>query len=149
MSTAKVSQTLFEALGGLPTLQKVHKIFYDKIYAHYWLKHFFTGHDQKSIENRQTAFMAVKMGASITYYGKEPRMAHRHLYITRELFDTRHKLLQASLDEAGIPRELARRWLKIDYAFIGQIVKPSIESFYQTSFKYEKRVIIPKPQNND
>jgi len=67
------------------------------------------------------------------------------MYITKELYDIRHQLLKDSLEEAGIPRELAKRWLKIDYAFIRQIVKPSIELFYQTTFKYEKRIIIPRP----
>jgi hemoglobin len=141
------NQTLFDAIGGLPTLRKVHKIFYDKIYAHDWLTLFFAGHDQQSIENRQTKFMAKKMGGPVEYYGKQPLMAHRHMYITRELFDLRHELLKASLREAGIADDLARRWLKIDYAFMRQIVKPSIESFYQTTFQYEKRLIIPKPDD--
>jgi hemoglobin len=141
------NQTLFDAIGGLPTLRKVHKIFYDKIYAHDWLTLFFAGHDQQSIENRQTKFMAEKMGGPVEYYGKQPLMAHRHMYITRELFDLRHELLKASLREAGIADDLARRWLKIDYAFMRQIVKPSIESFYQTTFQYEKRLIIPKPDD--
>jgi hemoglobin len=145
MPQLQPKRTLFDALGGLATLKKVHKIFYDKIYDHYWLKLFFTGHDRQSIENRQTAFMAEKMGGPVTYYGKEPQMAHRHMYITQELYEIRHQLLKESLQEADIPVELADRWLKIDYAFIRQIVKPSIESFYQTTFRYEKRVIIPKP----
>ena len=85
------------------------------------------------------------MGAPITYYGKQPQMAHRHMYITNELYDIRHQLLKESLEEAGVLAELAKRWLKIDYAFIRQIVKPSIASFYQTTFRYEKRIIIPKP----
>jgi truncated hemoglobin YjbI len=138
-------QTLFDAIGGLETIRKVHKIFYDKIYAHYWLKLFFAGHNQQSIENRQTAFMAEKMGGPGQYYGKQPLMAHRQMYITQELYDIRHELLRDSLREAGVTEDLAERWLKIDYAFIRQIVKPSIESFYQTTFRYEQRVIIPQP----
>jgi len=142
-------QTLFDAIGGLETLKKVHKIFYDKIYAHYWLKLFFTDHNQQSIEDRQTLFMAEKMGGPVEYYGKQPLMAHRQMYITKELYDIRHELLKESLQEAGVVEDLANRWLKIDYAFIRQIVKPSIESFYQTTFRYEKRLIIPKPAVQD
>lgn len=138
-------QTLFDAVGGLETLKKVHKIFYDKIYAHYWLKLFFAGHNQQSIEDRQTAFMAEKMGGPVDYYGKQPLMAHRQMYITKKLYDIRHEILKESLHEAGVEEPLIKRWLKIDYAFIRQIVKPSIESFYQTTFRYEKRVIIPEP----
>ena len=141
-------KTLFDEVGGLPTLQKVHKIFYDKLYAHEWLKKFFVGHNQEAIENRQTLFMAEKMGGSVTYMGKQPRMAHRAMYISQELFDLRKCLLEESLQEAGLSKALSERWLKIDNAFKGQIVKDSIESFYSTTCKFEKRIIIPKPKNN-
>lgn len=139
-----MKQTLFTAVGGLPTLQKVHKVFYDKIYAHAWLQQFFIGHNQQAIEDRQTSFMAEKMGGPAEYWGKDPKMAHRHMYITQELFDIRQQLLHESLQEAGVSEDLAQRWLKIDSAFKRQIVKPSIEDFYHTTWKYEKRIIIPK-----
>ncbi len=139
-------KSLFDELGGLPTLQKVHKIFYDKLYAHAWLKTFLTELNQMVIENRQTAFMAEKMGASIDYMGKQPKMAHRSMYITHELFDIRQQLLADSLQEFGLSQALSDRWLKIDNAFRGQIVNDSIESFYATSWAFEKRIIIPKPK---
>jgi len=138
-------QSLFDALGGLPTFQKVHKIFYDKIYAHEWLKEFFVGHDQQVIEDRQTAFMALKMGGKVEYPGRELPLAHRHMYITRELFDLRSSILKESLQEAGVPDDLAEQWLRIDNTFFRQIVKDSMGSFYETSWKYKPRVIIPKP----
>ena len=139
-------QTLYEAIGGLPTLQKVHKIFYDKVYAHPWLGRFFEGHSQEAIETRQTQFMAEKMGSTKPYLGKDMKMAHRQMYITRELFELRHELLRKSIEEAGVPESLVQRWLKIDNAFYRHIVKDSIESFYAYSWKYEKRVIVPKPK---
>ena len=141
-------KTLFDEVGGLPTLQKVHKIFYDKVYAYEWLKEFFVGHNQEAIENQQTSFMAEKIGGPITYVGKPLKMAHRAMYITQELFDIRQRLLDESLKEAGINKSLRHRWLKIDNAFKGQIVKDSIASFYSTTWKYEKRIIIPKPDNS-
>lgn len=141
-----MKQTLFDAVGGLPTLEKVHKIFYDKVYEHYWLKLFFEGHNQEAIEFRQTMFMAEKMGGKVDYWGKQPKMSHRQMYITEELFNIRQEILKESLEEANIPEDLMRRWLKIDAAFKRQIVKDSIESFYKTTFNYEKRVIIPKPR---
>jgi len=141
-----MKQTLFDAVGGLPTLQRAHKIFYDKVYAHYWLKHFFEGHSQEAIENRQTTFMAEKMGGPVEYWGKDIQYAHEHMYITRELFEVRHTLLEESLREAGVPEALRERWLRIDNAFMKQIVKDSIESFYSVTWPYRKRVIIPKPE---
>jgi len=140
-----MKQSLFDAVGGLPTLRKVHKIFYDKIYAHDWLKVFFTGHNQEAIENRQTDFMAQKMGGPVKYMGREPKVAHRHMYISRELFDVRQALLKESLQEANVVDDLIVRWLKIDQAFQRAIVKDSIESFYKTTWQYQKRIIVPKP----
>lgn len=138
-------QTLYESVGGMPVLDKVHKIFYGKVYAHEWLGQYFVGHDQSSIEHRQSLFMAEKMGGDVQYFGKAPAMAHRHMFISQELFDLRHHLLEQSLEEAGVVGESARRWLAIDAAFYKLIVKPSIASFYGNSFRFEKRVIIPKP----
>ena len=138
--------SLFELVGGYETLNKVHKIFYDKIYAHPWLGKFFVGHDQTAIEKRQTEFMAEKMGGPKNYLGKQPRMAHRQMYITNELFDLRQKILEESLLEYELDSDLIKRWLKIDDAFRQQIIKNSIEDFYHTTWKYEKRVIIPRPQ---
>lgn len=138
-------QSLFDQIGGLAVLDQVHKIFYDKLYAHEWLGQFFIGHDQTSIERRQSMFMAEKMGGAVQYFGKAPTMAHRHMFITQELFDLRHDLLKQSLVEAEVSDELARKWLAIDYAFHKIIVKDSIASFYSKSFRFEKRVIIPRP----
>ncbi len=139
-----MKQTLFDAVGGLPTLQKVHKIFYDKVYAHEWLGKFFDGHSQEAIEIRQTQFMAEKMGGEVDYWGKDMEYAHEAMYITPELFELRHALLEESLREAGVPEDLRERWLRIDAAFRKQIVKDSIESFYSKTWPYRKRVIIPR-----
>ncbi|MFC1750032.1 group 1 truncated hemoglobin [Pseudomonadota bacterium] len=140
-----MKESLFNLVGGMPTLEKVHKIFYDKIYVHPWLGKFFEGHSQESIERRQSLFMAEKMGGDINYLGKMPKMAHRQMFITEELFEIRRELLLESLQESGVPEALAERWLRIDQAFKKAIVKPSIEAFYQNTFRYEQRVIIPKP----
>jgi len=74
-------KTLFEQLGGIETLERVHKRFYDKIYIHPWLKHFFEGHEQAAIELRQTQFMAEKFGADIRYPGMALELAHRRMFI--------------------------------------------------------------------
>lgn len=140
-----MKQSLFDAIGGLPTLEKVHRIFYDKVYAHPWLGQFFTGHDQRAIELRQTQFMAEKFGGPILYPGKELELAHRRMYITPELFELRQRLLRESLEEADVPEKLIVRWLRIDRAFMDRIVNNSREDFDLTDFKYEQPVVIPNP----
>jgi len=137
--------SLFEAVGGLGTLQKVHRIFYDKVYAHPWIGQFFIGHSQVAIENRQTSFMAEKMGGEIEYPGKDIKMVHEAMYISEELFSLRKKLLEESLQEAGVEKTLRERWLKIDGAFGKQIVKGSLESFMNEKWPYKKHIVIFKP----
>jgi hemoglobin len=140
-----MKQTLFDAVGGLTTLQKVHRIFYDKVYAHPWIGQYFIGHDQEAIENRQTSFMAEKMGGTVEYMGKDIGMVHEAMYITDELFDLRKKLLEESLREAGLKEMLRERWLKIDSAFMKKIVKGSLVSFMNKRWPYKKHIVIPKP----
>jgi len=141
-----MKQSLFDAIGGCGTLERVHKIFYDKVYAHPWLGQFFAGHDQQAIELRQTQFMAEKMGGDIVYPGMALELAHRRMFITEELFQLRRQLLADSIREAGVSDELVERWLKIDSAFKHHIVNPSQEAFQQVDLKYEKPLIIPEPK---
>lgn len=140
-----MKQTLFDAVGGLATLQKVHKIFYDKVYADPWIGQFFAGHDQAAIENRQTSFMAEKMGGDVVYMGKEMEMVHEAMYVSEELFQLRRALLDESLQETGLSEELRERWLRIDGAFMKKIVKGSLESFMDTQWPYKKHIVFPKP----
>lgn len=142
-----MKQSLYKTVGGLPTLEKVHKIFYDKIYTHPWLKQFFEGHNQEAIEGRQTSFMGEKMGGP-KYLGKPLKQVHENMYITQELYELRHDILKESLTEAGVKEDAAARWLKIDDAFMKQIIKNSVESFYRDfHFTFKQRIIIPKPQS--
>lgn len=140
-----MEQTLFEKVGGLATLQKVHKIFYDKVYAHDWLGKFFAGHDQKAIEDRQSSFIAEKMGSLTAYPGKEIKMVHEAMYITPELFEIRKALLAEALKVAGIDEDLSERWLRIDSAFKKHIIKDSEAEMYNNDWKFKKPIIIPKP----
>jgi hemoglobin len=121
------SNSLFDQLGGRETLKRVHRIFYDKIYADSWIGQFFRHVDQTTIENQQTDFMTQAMGGPQVYFGAFPIPAHQHMNITTELFEFRHRLLKESLDEAGVPSSLAERWLKIDGSFRTGIVKKSID----------------------
>ncbi|MDQ6965960.1 MAG: group 1 truncated hemoglobin [Mariprofundaceae bacterium] len=138
-------QTLFDRLGGLPTLEAVHKRFYDKIYLHPWLKQFFEGHEQAAIELRQTQFMAGKFGADITYPGMALELAHRRMYIPEELLKLRQSLLRESLEEEQVPEALIVRWLKIDQAFWKDIGNDSLASFSEIDLKHEKPLITTDP----
>lgn len=138
--------SLYDAVGGLLTLQKVHKIFYDKIYVHPWLKQFFEGFDQQAIEDKQTSFMGEKFGGPV-YNGKPLKQVHENMFIPQELADIRHEILRKSLDEAKVPQDLIERWLRVDKAFMQQVIKESIASFYRDyPLKYKQRIIHAKPR---
>ncbi len=136
--------SLFDKLGGKETLEKVHTIFYDKIYSHPQLSPFFLNQPRQFIENQQTAFMTEKMGGPKEYTGKPPRYAHLHMYITDKIFDIRRQLLNEALIETGVPLNLRNCWLKIDSAFRQSIVKKSLESFNET-YTFKQKIIVQKP----
>ena len=135
--------SLYEQLGGRPTIERVHKLFYDKLYAHPWLGQFFAEVPQALIEAQQTDFMAQAMGGPSMYCGKFPIPAHKHMFITEELFDTRHALLVESLREAAVPEAAAASWLTIDSAFKARLVKKS-PSECEGRFKTDPIVVVPK-----
>jgi hemoglobin len=137
--------SLFEDLGGRSTLEKVHKIFYDKIYADPWLGQFFHNIKQDKIESQQTDFMSQSMGGPEVFNGVFPVPAHRHMNISPELFNYRHEMLKASLAEAGVRPELAERWLKIDAAFRNGIVKRS-RAECQKRYHDEEILDFPDPR---
>lgn len=139
------NKTLFELLGGRPCLERVHKILYDKLFNHPWLGKFFEGVNQKVQESQQTDFMTQPMGGEPVYSGRFPIPTHSHMFITEEIFNIRSQLLSESLKEAGVPDELAERWLTIDNAFKNGIVKKSIEDC-KPRFNNDEFIIVPNPQ---
>lgn len=136
--------TLFDQLGGKETLAKVHKIFYDKIYADPWLGQFFKNIKQEIIENQQTDFMMEAMGGPKLYNGAFPVAAHQHMFISEELFEYRHHLLKQAMQEANLAPKLAQKWLKIDSAFKNSLVKKSLENC-KKRFATDELVHFPKP----
>ena len=136
--------TLLESVGGRPVLERVHKVFYDKLYEHPWLKQFFSHVEQKTIENQQTDFMVSNMGGGKIYSGALPKNGHKHMFVTDEMFDLRAEILKESLAECGVPEDLAERWLRIDGAFRKSIVKKDPSQCEKRYFTDEIQ-IFPKP----
>ncbi|MFQ5504469.1 MAG: truncated hemoglobin [Planctomycetota bacterium] len=140
----KKEQTLYERLGGRPVLERVHKIFYDKVYAHPWLGKFFDGVDQEHIERMQTDLMSQGMGGPPVFHGTYPIPGHQHMFITRELFRIRLELKAEALREAGIPEDLAEGWLAIDRSFEDMMVKDSVDQC-EKRHPDDEILVIPAP----
>ncbi len=142
--------SLYQQIGGMDTLRRVHKVFYDKVYAHPWLGRYFADTRQDLIEEKQSRFMAEKMGAEdVRYIGHSPELAHRRMYISDELFDERQQLLRESLEECGVEASLIQRWLKIDGAFRRHIVNESLAAFEAVDLGYEQPVNFSDPRRDE
>jgi len=139
-----IDPTLFDRLGGLDTLRRVHKIFYDKLFVHPWLKQFFVEHPQEIFENQQTNFMSGLMGGPKIYAGKTPKMAHQNILITDELFETRNSILSQSIKEAGVADDVREEWLEADRTLKRALVKSSVEEC-RTMFDGQRIYDIPQP----
>lgn len=139
-----IDKTLFDRIGGMDTLKKVHKIFYDKLFAHRWLRQFFVEHPQEIFENQQTTFMSGLMGGPKVYAGKTPKMAHQHILITDEMFELRSEILSQSIKEAGLSDDLREEWLEADRTLKQAIVKTSV-SECRKMFDTQPIYDIPKP----
>ena len=123
---ATAQDSLFERVGGRSVLERVHRTFYDKVYADPWLAQFFASIEQKKIERQQTDFMSFAMGGPAVYCGRMVPRVHEHMNISEELFALRSELLATSLMEAGVDAEARAGWLKIDSAFQHAIVKRNL-----------------------
>lgn len=118
-----VPGSLFDRVGGRPTLDRVHKVFYDKAYEHDWMKNFFLGVEQEAIESAQSDFMTQAMKGGKIFCGRPPGLAHVHVEVSEELFDLRHQMLAESLDESEVRPDHRSEWLAIDYAFKSVILR--------------------------
>ena len=146
-TTAEVNKEKFESLGGRAMLEKISKIFYDKIYEHEWIGLFFKEIKQETIESQQVDFMTGVLGGGNIYCGKLPVPAHKHMMISQELFDLRQELLKESLTEAGACQELVDKWLKIDEAFRSGIIKKNINEC-EKRFNTDEILDFPNPKKN-
>lgn len=120
-----IDKTLFDRLGGKQTFIKVHKVFYDKAYAHPWLSQYFTDKPQDILEAQQTDFMMQLMGGPKIYAGKTPKNAHQHMMINEDLFTLRAEMLSESIKEVGLADDLRKEWIAADATLKRAIVKSS------------------------
>jgi truncated hemoglobin YjbI len=140
-----MADTFFDQLGGMPVVEKVHTIFYEKLLSHPWLKDFFKGVPRQHLESQQSEFMSGVFGGPKIYGGRAPKAAHTHMFITEEVFLTRHDLLAQSLTEANVEPDLREKWLAYDMNMKKLLVKNS-PSECEGRYKSEPIIVVEKPQ---
>jgi hemoglobin len=139
-----IDKTLYDRLGGKITFIKVHKTFYDKLFADPWLGKYMEGKIQDNLEDQQTNFMASIMGGPNRFAGKTPKWAHSHMVITDELFSVRSQLLSDSIKEVGISDSLREEWLAVDNTFRQAMVKPTEDKCVK-AYPTQPILNFPKP----
>ena len=137
-------EDLFDRLGGMPALEKVHTIFYDKLLSHPWLKDLFKGVPRPQLETQQSGFMSDLFGGPLIYGGRLPISAQMHIYITEEIFLLRHELLAQSLTEAKIRPDFRERWPKHGMDMKPALVKESVAEC-EGCCKSEPIIVVEKP----
>jgi len=142
---ASAKRVEFEAMGGTAMLEKISKIFYDKIYEDDWLKLYFVDVPQEHIERQQVAFMQAALGGENLYCGQTPPAAHKHMYITHELFEARQVMLDEAFEESNASDLLIEKWQRIDDAFFNRIVKHAPEQC-EKRYKTDKILDFPNPK---
>ncbi len=141
---ASVKALEFEAMGGTAIIEKVSSVFYDKVYEDPWLRLYFEEIPQEHIERQQVAFMQAALGGPNLYCGQTPPAAHKHMYISEELFKQRQILLDEAFKECHASPLLIEKWLRIDDAFFQRIVKSSPEEC-ERRYKTDKILNFPNP----
>ena len=139
-----MSMVFLDEVGGKDTLVRVHKILYEKLLSHPWLKGFFVGLERWHLEDQQTDFMADLFGGPACYQGRLPMNAHQHLFITEEVFMIRHKLLAESLAEANLSDAIIERWLRFDMDMMPAIIKETVDDC-EGRYRTEKVIVVEKP----
>ncbi len=134
----------FDEMGGRKSLILINKIFYDKVYAHPWLKNFFEKIPQQHIEDQQVDFMQKVLGGQNIYAGKAPPAAHMHIVITEEVFEVRQQLLIEAMNEANANLQLREKWLSLDQSFKRVLLKAG-PSQCKRRFKTDEILHFEKP----
>lgn len=117
--------TLFNEVGGMAAITRVHERFYTDMFADDWLGGFFATKNQASLVHKQTRFMAAAFGGPDEYRWESPALAHMHMHVSDEQADIRETYLRNAIRAEGFSASIEERWLATDQAFRPAIVKAS------------------------
>lgn len=94
-------KTLYEILGGEPTVDKAVKLFYERVLSDPELIEFFEGINMEQLKRHQKNFFTVALGGPNKYSGRDMRKAHVNLKLEDLHFDLIKKHLSDTLYELG------------------------------------------------
>jgi len=112
----KMSDSLYEKLGGEGAVNAAVDIFYRKVLSDDTINHFFEGVDMEKQAAKQKNFMTMAFGGPNNYTGEDMRKGHAHLVergLNDEHFDAVAGHLKSTLEELTIAEELINEVLGI------------------------------------
>ncbi len=102
---------LYEKVGGRKTINELVRLFYDRVLADPRLAPFFPDADMEGLRAKQVMFLALLLGRSRTYAGRDLTAAHagaRAQGLTDEHFDALISHFAASLAELDVDDAYSR-----------------------------------------
>jgi hemoglobin len=113
MTTSIAETSLYEALGGRPSLVAAVDDFYDRLLADPEIRPLFSN----GVSDKHRAYVVTVLGEALGgrehYQGPDLAAAHRQLAITDPQFNRAAGHLAATLDGLGVPSELADQVIAI------------------------------------
>ena len=111
-----MTTSLYEKIGGEAAVDAAVDVFYRKVLADPQISHFFDDVDMDAQRGKQKAFLAMAFGGPNNYTGKDLRSAHAPLVergLNESHFGAVAGHLQSTLDELGVPADLAQEVMTI------------------------------------
>lgn len=99
--------SLYERIGGAPTIESLIDSFYTKVLADGELKHYFKHAPMDKLRRMQREFFSAATGGPITYSGRPLSEVHRHMAISKREFQRFTEHLLETLQEVGVGEEEA------------------------------------------
>lgn len=103
------TETLFERIGGEPSVEAAVDLFYRKVLEDERINHFFVNTSMDRLIAKQKTFFIMAMGGPNEYTGMDLRAAHAHLVakgLNDSHFDAVMEHLGATLRELDVPNDL-------------------------------------------
>jgi|SRR5215469_3315826 len=117
---------IYDKIGGESALVTVVDDFYRRVLADPQLTGFFVGTNMAKLKGRQVAFFAQALGGPELYDGATMRDVHTGRGIAQSDFDKVALHLTESLNEAGVPHDLAGQIMGVIGTLAPDIVSASM-----------------------
>lgn len=100
--------TLYEKIGGQPTIEKVVDDFHNRIMADSTVSGFFANTDMKQQRDRQIDFFSLILGGPKDYKGRSMDQTHTGMNLGQPHFDAITKHLSNAMTSSGVSADDAK-----------------------------------------